>query len=123
MAIDKSETTRHWVIVEFSDIESVNQPDKRIAKDIIGVSWTTKLLLDNSAKERWVLCDHFSTLPDGSIPESGATFVESLIIHLKKKWLGVCDEAEIDLQQRVSSPISLLLVCRSCQHMYRLQNQ
>ncbi|KAL2069546.1 hypothetical protein VTL71DRAFT_14225 [Oculimacula yallundae] len=95
---ENAETISHWVLVDFWAIETIDTPSKAVSQDVIGVSWTTTPVSDNG-KERWLLRDHFSTLPDGSIPGSGAAFVEGLILHLKRRWLKVCDGAEINLQK------------------------
>jgi hypothetical protein len=61
------------------------------------ISWT----IPSSDSGRKVI-DHFSTLPYGSIPDHHIDFFKHFILHLKDKWVGLCDWGEKRLTECVS---------------------
>jgi hypothetical protein len=64
---------------------------------------STKLWLQNSSgKQYWKVVDHFSTLPDSSVPGHGIDLFKPFILHLQDKWLKLCDQAEKHLTRSVS---------------------
>jgi len=71
-------------------------------REEICIMWTMRCFL-NSAGESWISTDHYSTLPDGWIPNGSADFFRLFILHLKKKWLGLCNIGDTYLTESVSS--------------------
>lgn len=61
------------------------------SKRDVRIAWTMKMLPDSSGKHSWISQDHFSTLPAGSMPDSGAAFFETLIHFVMRTWLELCD--------------------------------
>jgi hypothetical protein len=62
------------------------------------ISWTIFLFSDIGQK----VIDHFSTLPYGSIPDHHIDFFTHFILHLKEKWLELCNQEERHLTELVS---------------------
>jgi hypothetical protein len=68
----------------------------------ICIMWTMRCF-PNSASESWISTEHYSTLPDGWIPDGSADFFRLFILHLKQSWLELCNIADTYLTESVSS--------------------
>ncbi|KAA8641770.1 uncharacterized protein ATNIH1004_010709 [Aspergillus tanneri] len=54
----------------------------------------------NPKSEAWRPIVYFSTLPYGWIPSDGMDLFKQFIVHLKERWLGLCQQAEEHLSER-----------------------
>ncbi|KAF2188018.1 hypothetical protein K469DRAFT_567803, partial [Zopfia rhizophila CBS 207.26] len=59
-----------------------------------GITWTMVSSANPNKESSWRSTDHFSMLPYGWIPEDGVDFFTQFILHLKDRWLKLCNLAE-----------------------------
>jgi hypothetical protein len=65
------------------------------------IAWT--IIPPSNPKIRpWQSVDHYSTLPNGWIPDDGIDFFEQITLHLEERWISVCDAADEHLKKSVS---------------------
>lgn len=97
--LNKSESTELFVGIWFPlrdpkpDESFMTSTDEKVM-----ISWTIFPFSDSGRK----VIDHFSTLPYGSIPDHHIDFFKHFILHLKDKWVGLCDWGEKRLAECVS---------------------
>lgn len=66
------------------------------------ITWTTASTPDLGNGLGCRSIDHFSMLPFGWIPEDGVEFLTQFMLHLKERWLKLCDLADQHLADCVS---------------------
>lgn len=65
------------------------------------IAWT--IISPASPQSRpWESIDHYSTLPNGWIPDDGIDFFHHFILHMEQTWMKLCDAADEHLKQSVS---------------------
>lgn len=111
--IEDEQINRHFIVVS---IPQVYDPQLLIAArnvhdwptETLRIVWTMTNPRSASGKEDWVSKDHLSTLTQGSMPETGASFAIQLIQDLQHKWILLCHNAEVHLSTTVMSTIALI---------------
>jgi hypothetical protein len=96
---NKSEGTKLFVGIWFPPRDP--KPDKSFTMSTdekAMISWTIFPFSDSGSK----VIDHFSTLPYGSIPDHHIDFFKHFILHLRDKWLVLCNLEERHLADLVS---------------------
>ncbi|KAF4441559.1 ankyrin, partial [Fusarium albosuccineum] len=69
-----------------------------------GVAWIMTAP-SHDAGPGWTMKEHFSTLPDGWIPDDGIDFFQQLVVHLTKGWSNLCHQTEGHLSHRRMSQL------------------
>jgi len=96
---NKSEGTKLFVGIWFPLRDpNLGEPFMMSADEKVMISWTIFPFSDIGQKA----IDHFSTLPYGSIPDHHIDFFSHFILHLKEKWLELCNQEERHLTELVS---------------------
>jgi hypothetical protein len=69
--------------------------------DLLMIRWTVARKANsgpgvnsNSTGQSWQSVTHFSTLPNGWIPDGGVDFVKQFLDQLRVKWLRLCEDGE-----------------------------
>jgi hypothetical protein len=98
----------HFVAVSFPALlDPVKANAKSFVETLYGreeicIMWTMRCFPD-SGGESWISTDHYSTLPNGWIPDGGTDFFRLFILHLKQQWLKLCNIGDTYLTESVSS--------------------
>lgn len=71
-----------------------NQNHFKTSWNMCAIAWTITPPAKASDGPSWKSVAHISSLPYGWIPDDGADFFQQLMLHLKNRWLKLCNLAE-----------------------------